>query len=296
MTDRDRITNFTNDGLTFDVLDSGPVDGDVVVCLHGFPQPATSWDQVTERLTADGFRVLAPTQRGYSPGARPERRRDYTTGKLAADIVALLDAAGVDRAHIVGHDWGGGVAWQFAASHPDRCATVTSVSTPHPGAMAASMTHSTQLLHSWYMLAFQIPWLPEKLMATVGAERAKATFMKDGLSEASARESAALVTDPAVARGMIAWYRALPFAAKQPIGKIDVPGVYLWSDGDRYLGRWAAEHTADWVTGPYRFVEIPGGTHWLPDTHPDQIAEAVATLAAAHPGSASTATPPSSEG
>ncbi|HET8930982.1 MAG TPA: alpha/beta fold hydrolase [Acidimicrobiales bacterium] len=285
MSDGDRISEFTNDGFTFEVLDSGPVDGEVVVCLHGFPQPASSWAQVTERLTSSGFRVLAPTQRGYSPRARPTSRRAYTTGKLAGDIVALLDAVDADRMHVVGHDWGGGVAWQLAASHPDRCATLTSVSTPHPGAVVKSMTHSSQLLHSWYMLAFQIPWLPETLMAKVGPARAKDTFVKDGLSESAAQASAELLCDPEVARGMIGWYRALPFAGKEPIGKIAVPSVYLWSDGDHYLGRWAAEHTAEWVTGPYRFIEIPGGTHWLPDTHPMRIADAVTAIAAEYPAS-----------
>ena len=279
MSDDDRISEFSNDGFTFEVLDAGPIDGEVVVCLHGFPQPASSWDQVTERLTGQGFRVLAPSQRGYAPRARPTSRRAYTTAKLAGDIVALLDTADVARAHIVGHDWGGGVAWQLAASHPDRCATMTSVSTPHPGAMIKSMTQSTQLLHSWYMLAFQIPWLPEALMAKVGPTRATDTFVKDGLTKASAEASAALLCDPEVARGMIGWYRALPFAGKAPIGTIDVPSVYLWSDGDHYLGRWAAEHTAEWVTGPYRFIEIPGGTHWLPDSHPDRIADAVTAIA-----------------
>lgn len=278
-----RISEFTNDGFTFDVLDSGPIDGEVVVCLHGFPQPASSWDQVTERLTARGFRVLAPTQRGYAPRARPTSRRAYTTTKLAGDVVALVDAVEADRVHVVGHDWGGGVAWQLAASHPDRCATMTSVSTPHPSAMIASMTHSTQLLHSWYMLAFQIPWLPETLMAKVGPARAIETFVKDGLSEESAAASAALLCDPEVAKGMIGWYRALPFAGKDPIGRVDVPSVYVWSDGDHYLGRWAAEHTADWVNGPYRFIEIPGGTHWLPDTHPGRIADAIAAIATEHP-------------
>ncbi len=281
----DRITTFSNDGFTFEVLDSGPIDGEVVVCLHGFPQPASSWDQVAEGLRAAGFRVLVPTQRGYSADARPTSRRAYTTAKLAGDIVALIDSAGVDKAHIVGHDWGGGVAWQLAASHSERCATVTSVSTPHPGAMVASMTRSTQLLHSWYMLAFQIPWLPEQLMAKAGVERAKTALMQDGLGEAAAAASAALVCDPATARGMIGWYRALPYAGKEPIGEIDLPCAYIWSDGDRYLGRLAAEHTADWVTGPYRFVEITGGTHWLPDSHPKRVTDTVVGLASEHPTS-----------
>ncbi len=282
MTDDQRITTFTNDGYTFEVTDSGPLDGEVVVCLHGFPQPASSWDAVAARLVEAGFRVLAPTQRGYTLGTLAQRRRDYTTSKLAGDVVALLDAADTRRAHIVGHDWGGGVAWQFAWSHPDRCATLTVVSTPHPGAIAKSMIRSSQLLHSWYMVAFQVPRLPEALLARVGHDRAKAGLMKDGLGEPAAEASAALLTDPTIARGMINWYRGLPFSTSDPVGPITVPTVYVWSDRDRYLGRWAAEHTAEWVQGPYRFIEISGGTHWLPDTHPDEIAEAVATVAGAN--------------
>lgn len=279
----DRIRAFTNDGFTFDVSDTGPIDGEIVVCLHGFPQPASSWHQVADRLNANGLRVLAPTQRGYCASARPLRRRDYAIDKLAGDVVALVDAAGVERVHLVGHDWGAAVAWQVAAAHPERLATVTPVSTPHPGAFAKSMTHSSQLAHSWYMVAFQIPWLPEKAMGATGVERATTSLARDGLSDDAARAAAALLTDPAVARGMIGWYRALPLSAKSPAGKVDVPCVYIWSDGDHYLGRWAAEHTAEWVTGPYRFVEISGGTHWLPDSHPDRIADAVSAIASEYP-------------
>lgn len=278
-----RIEHFENDGFTFEVTDTGPPDGEIVVCLHGFPQPASSWRGVSDLLTANGYRVLAPTQRGYAPGARPQRRRDYTIDRLAGDVVALIDAAGAERVHLVGHDWGGIVAWQVAASHPERLATMTSVSTPHPGAFTRSMVHSSQLLHSWYMAAFQIPWLPEKAMAKTGVERATEALIGDGLGPESARAAAELLCDPQTARGMIAWYRALPYAAKHPTGPVEVPSVYIWSDGDHYLGRWAAEHTAEWVTGPYRFIEITDGTHWLPDTHPGRIADAVSAIAAEYP-------------
>ena len=193
--------------------------------------------------------------------------------------MALLDAAGVDRAHVVGHDWGGGVAWALAALHPDRVATLSVISTPHPGAMRQAMVHSTQGLHSWYMLAFQIPALPEWLIARSGPERIRTGLVSDGLGADAAAAATALLCDREAARAMINWYRALPFSAKVPIGAIGVPTTYIWSDHDRYLGRYAAEHTADWVTGPYRFVEIPGGTHWLPDTHPGQITDAVRRLA-----------------
>lgn len=283
MSTGERITGFRHDGLEFEVTDSGPSDGEIVVCLHGFPQPASSWDKVTERLTGAGHRVLAPTQRGYSAGARPRRRRDYAIERLVGDTVALIDAVGAERVHLVGHDWGAAVVWQVAADHPERLATMTAVSTPHPGALARSMVRSSQLFQSWYMLAFQVPWVPEKALARSGPARARDMLVRDGLSEQAATEAAELLTDPDTARGMIGWYRGLVHAGLRPTGPIDVPCVYIWSDRDRYLGRWPAERTADWVTGPYRFVEITDGTHWLPDTHPGRIADAVAAIASEYP-------------
>lgn len=283
MTHSERITTFMNDGFTFDVTDVGPIDGEIVVCLHGFPQPASSWNAVSERLVAKGYRVLAPTQRGYSASARPPRRRDYTLDKLTGDVVALVDAVGAERVHLVGHDWGAGVVWHAAATHPERFATIIPVSTPHIAALSRSMVRSSQLLHSWYMVAFQIPRVPEVLLGRSGPERAHQVFVRDGLSEESAAAAAKLLTDPETARGMIGWYRALPLSMRRPVGTVGVPCVYIWSDGDHYLGRWAAEHTADFVTGPYRFVEITGGTHWLPDSHPDRIADAVSAIASEYP-------------
>src|SRR5258707_15630224 len=122
-------------GLTFDVSEEGPPNGEVVVLLHGYPENRFSWAGVSPRLAADGFRVLAPDQRGYSPGARPLRRRDYTMDKLADDVFALVEASGADRVHLVGHDWGGAVAWAFATAYPQRLHTLTSFVTPHPKAM-----------------------------------------------------------------------------------------------------------------------------------------------------------------
>lgn len=285
MTQADRISTYSNAGFTFDVTDRGPLDGEAVICLHGFPQSSRSWEPVGDRLVDAGLRVLAPDQRGYSPGARPKRRRDYTTALLAADVVALIDAVGRDRVHIVGHDWGGAVAWQLAATHADRVATMTAVSTPHPRAMVQSFVRSTQGLHSWYMGAFQLPWLPEKIVSAGGGDRVKDGLVKGGLSNESAADSARLLSDPATARTMINWYRALPFSSRDPIGKVEVPTVYVWSDRDAFLGRWAAEHTADWVAGPYRFVEIHGGSHWIPEEHPDRLADAVRAVSSEFPAS-----------
>ena len=101
--------------FVFDVIDSGPPDGPVVVLLHGFPQQNVSWEQIIPLLTAKGYRCLAPNQRGYSPRARPPRRRDYRAKELVRDVLALIDADGADRVHLVGHDWGAAVAWSVAA-------------------------------------------------------------------------------------------------------------------------------------------------------------------------------------
>ena len=145
--------------LTFDVIDAGPADGSVVVLLHGFPQLNTSWNAVIDRLTARGYRCLAPNQRGYSPGARPARRRDYRMPEIVEDIRALIDASGAQRVHLVGHDWDAA-----AAELSDRIATLTSFSVPHPSAFLKGLVTSRQGLLSWYMYFFQLPWLAERLL------------------------------------------------------------------------------------------------------------------------------------
>src|SRR5207237_2329889 len=106
--------------------------------------------------------VIAPDQRGYSPGARPAGRRSYLADRLTADVVALADAADAERFHVVGHDWGGWVAWALAAWYPDRLFSMTALTTPHPRALLRAMMTSAQILHSWRLALFQLPWLPEK--------------------------------------------------------------------------------------------------------------------------------------
>ena len=121
------MDRFQRDGLTFDVVDGGPQDGEAVVLLHGFPQDSTAWNQVSPALHQAGLRTLAVDQRGYSPMARPRGRRRYTLRETTDDVLALLDAAGLDKAHVVGHDWGGMVAWALGAWHPDRVRTLTAL-------------------------------------------------------------------------------------------------------------------------------------------------------------------------
>src|SRR2546423_17637 len=204
------MQTFTRGGLVFDVTDSGPADAPAVVLLHGYPENRTSWHAVTPALVDAGFRVLAPDQRGYSPGARPRGRRAYRMQHLVGDVVALLDAAGVDRAHVVGHDWGGGVAWALAESHPQRLLTVTSLSTPHPRAMLKAMLTGTQAFKSWYMFMFQLPWLPELAYRPRLEKRLRDTLRRSGLSDDAIDRYIPPLREPGAATAAINCYRAMP--------------------------------------------------------------------------------------
>ena len=271
---RDRLVAYEHDGLRFDVRDTGPEDGRVVVALHGFPQTSAAWGPVAAHLAEAGCRVLAPDQRGYSPRARPPAVAAYAMPHLVGDVLALADAAGAERFDLLGHDWGGAVAWALAAGHPDRVRTLTVASTPHPGALMAAMPHG-QALRSWYMAAFQVPGLPERLL---GHPRSGARLLASmGTPHADRVQS--FLADRSAARGALAWYRAffrgVLRRGSKPVGVVRVPTTYVWSDADPALGRWAAEHTEGWVDGTYRFVVLPGVSHWIPDERPDELARLV---------------------
>ena len=268
----DRITTYGHDGLVFDVIDAGPIDGEPVVLLHGFPQRATSWRQVAPLLHQAGHRTLAPDQRGYSPAARPPHRRDYTVTRMVGDFAALVEAVG-RPVHLVGHDWGAAVGWAAAALRPELVTTFTAVSVPHPGAFLESFVKSDQLRRSWYMAAFQLPWLPELLLSGGLGQR----FLG---SSGMARQELDRFRDEVVADGALTgglnWYRGLAFAGPRLARRhVPVPTTLVWSDGDVALGRDGAERTAAYVDGPYTFVELPGISHWIPDEAPESLAEAI---------------------
>ncbi|WP_432542275.1 alpha/beta fold hydrolase [Kineococcus sp. SYSU DK002] len=270
------MDSFTRAGLRFAVSDSGPADGDVVVCLHGFPQGPEAYDAVVPRLVAGGLRVLVPEQRGYCPTARPPRRRDHALPELVADVVALLDAAGARRAHVVGHDWGGVVAWALAAGHRDRVASLTVLSQAHPAAFGAAMRRSTQPLRSTYVAFFQLPVLPERLLLAGGGRLLAASLRRSGLPAGLAAGYARRHSAPGSLTAALNWYRALPHAG--PVGPVEVPVTYLHGRRDPFYAPAAVTGTADHVRGPYRRVPLDTG-HWVPELAPAAVAEAVLSAA-----------------
>ncbi|GGN00528.1 alpha/beta hydrolase [Terrabacter tumescens] len=265
-----RITTFSRDGLRFDVTDEGPVDGDVVVLLHGFPTDRTSWDRVAARLHEAGLRTLAPDQRGYSPGARPAGEDAYRLDELVADVLALIDASGRERVHLVGHDWGGALAWLVAGNHPTRIASLTVLSTPHPAAMSRAWRRGLdQKRRSWYMAAFQVPWVPERALAA----GFNSLMARSGLPLEDSRRYAARLARPDALTGPVNWYRA---ARHSGVGahRVEVPTTYVWGSRDAFLGRTAAELTREHVGADYELIELDAG-HWLPETCDAESAAAI---------------------
>ncbi|WP_432483453.1 alpha/beta fold hydrolase [Kineococcus esterisolvens] len=269
------MESYHRDGLVFDVRDHAPggTAQGVVVCLHGFPQDAHAWDAVAPRLTAAGLRVLAPDQRGYSPGARPGGRAAYVLPELVADVLALADAAGAGTFHVVGHDWGGVVAWALAAGHPERVASATVLSTPHPAAMRAAALRGTQALRSAYAVGFQLPALPERVLLARSGAVLRALLVRGGLPDALAAGYARRMAEPGALSAALGWYRALPLR-RGGTGPARVPVTFLHGRHDPFFAPAAVRATASHVRGEFSGAGLPAG-HWLPEREPVAVADAV---------------------
>lgn len=264
------MEQFGRRDLVFDVIDAGPPDGPVVVLLHGFPELDIMWQPVIDRLTARGFRCLAPLQRGYSPCARPKRRRDYRGHELVSDVAALIDASGAQRVHLVGHDWGAVVAWYVAQEHPDRLRTLTSLSVPHPAAFLKAAATSRQALASWYMLFFQLPWIPERMLLH---PRVQKGFLDSRADHELGRAEIDAMNQPGTWTAALNWYRGMPFTRPAAVRrKVTVPTLYVWSDEDVALKEKGARLCADYVVGDYRFERL-AGSHWIVEEHPDTVSQ-----------------------
>jgi len=270
----ERIARYTHDGLEFDVLDQGPLDGPIVLLLHGFPERAASWSAVMNDLNEAGFRTIAPDQRGYSPGARPKRRRDYRVGALVDDIVALIDPIG-SPVHLVGHDWGAMIAWVTAGRRPDLVSSLTAFSVPHPGSFMTALLTSRQILHSWYFAFFQLPVLPEKWMTRPG-QRAEKWYERSGMNADDLERTRTDIVDYGALPYAVTWYRGLPFS-NPGIGRlrITVPTSMVWSDGDTFIGRSAIERAQQYVDARYTLTVLAGVTHWIPTQAPTEAAQAI---------------------
>jgi len=192
--------------------------------------------------------------------------------RLTADIIALADVIRAERMHVIGHDWGGAVAWALSAQHPHRLLTMTSLATPHGRALMRSMTSSDQAWRSSYVALFQLPWLPELLVGGPGSRQFRDALIRSGLNADDARQYVQRLREPGVATAALNWYRALPFTSGTDLGPSKVPTLYVYGTADVALGRQAAERTADHVDAPYRYEPLERESHWLPEQAPATVA------------------------
>jgi pimeloyl-ACP methyl ester carboxylesterase len=277
----------TSEGrFTADV--AGAADAPLVLLLHGFPQSRHSWREQVPALGAAGYRAIAPDQRGYSPGVRPDPAADlsaYGVDRLVADVLDLAAAEGhgAKPFHLVGHDWGGHVSWATAHRHPERIASLTILSRPHPAAFRRAFRENAdeQQHRSRHHKAFHDPATADALLEDDG-RRFKRNLANNGVPEASIADYySVLGTRPAL-ESALAWYRAAGALTGTEVGTITVPTLYIWGDADATVGPSAARWTAEHVKAPYRFEILPGVGHFSTDQAPAAVTRLLLEHLAAH--------------
>lgn len=253
---------------------AGPLDGQPVLLLHGFPDDRRGWGRQIPVLADAGFRVIALDQRGCGEAGSGASISSYAVSSLVDDVEAALDALGIERAHVVGHDWGGVVGWTAAIENRRWLDRLVIVNVPHPAVFGQFVrTHPTQLFRSWYMAFFQIPRLPELVLGTnnaallsraMTASATRAAFTPEDLERYRSMWST-----PGRIGSMLDWYRA---ARKGPIpsGRVSVPTLIVWGDRDVALDGRMADLSAN-LCDDVSLVRLKRASHWPHRDDPDRV-------------------------
>jgi pimeloyl-ACP methyl ester carboxylesterase len=263
--------------LTFDALVAGEIGAPLVLLLHGFPESMHMWRAQLNALADMGYRAMAPNQRGYSKGARPDPRDPsrYHIDRLTEDAMAIVAACGYGdkRFHLVGHDWGGAIGWALADRAAERIASLTVLSRPHPNAFnrALEMPDGDQAHRSRHHTAFLELDAADKLLAD-DAKWLRKVLAAAGVPSVAIEQHLSVLGNKDAMEAALAWYRARG-AIRTPLGPTRVPTLYIWGDTDETVGRAAAEGTIDFIAAPYRFVELQGVGHFAAEQVPERISE-----------------------
>ena len=260
--------------LEFDCSVAGSPDGAPVLLLHGFGVSRHFWDCQVPALAAASYFAIAPNQRGYSPGARPDPKDldAYHIDRLVGDALDIVAAAGHGgrRFHLVGHDWGGSLSWIIAARYPERLRSLSMLSRPHPASFlrALALPDGEQKRRSGHHTAFLEPDAVPKLLAN-NCEWLRSRHMRQGMPEAATDAHMSVLGNEAALEAALAWYRSS--GPRQPLGPIKVPTLYIWGDADDTVGRVAAEGTGEFIDAPYHFEVLAGVGHYAADQVPDKV-------------------------
>jgi pimeloyl-ACP methyl ester carboxylesterase len=266
-------------GISLHVAAAGPLGGPLVILLHGFPDSWYGWRKQIAFLADRGFRVLAPDQRGYNTSDKPAGVAAYRIDELARDVVGLIDQTGRERAHVVGHDWGGGVAWRLGVRYPERLDRLVVMNCPHPSVMMKALrTNVRQLGKSWYMFYFQLPWLPEAgfsggKMAERTARAMARTANPGSFTEEDLVKYREAWAQPGAARGMLNWYRAIFRRGRRERAaarKVRVPTLLVWGAHDAFLGRELA-YASLACCEDVRLEVLEEATHWVQVDEPERV-------------------------
>jgi len=253
--------------------------GPLVVLLHGFPEFWYTWRHQIPALAAAGYRVIAPDMRGYNTSEKPLGVAAYRIETLADDVLGLIQHAGEQRATVVGHDWGGGVAWTVPVRAPAAVEKLIVLNAPHPGTFLRELRSPTQLLKSSYMLFFQLPWLPEALFRARHFRLLERTLRTDpvhsgAFSDDEIRRFKRALAQPGALTATLNYYRALlrqsPRTAAHSIQRVETPTLLIWGEQDRYLGPRLSEGLEKWVPN-IRVARIPNASHWVQNDTPEQV-------------------------
>ncbi|OTG79593.1 alpha/beta fold hydrolase [Acinetobacter sp. ANC 4648] len=268
-----RLEHYQRDGLNFEVIDSGPLEGQAFVLLHGFPETNRSWQETSRILNAQGFRTFAINQRGYSLKAQPQARSAYRSSALVEDINALLEII-QQPVYLVGHDWGAVVAWELAQKYPQKIKHLITISVPHKAAFIRSMLSSNQLLKSYYMGLFQLPIIPELLFEKF-PKIGEALLKNSGMTEQQLQDFRQDIVQEKRLSSALNWYRAIPFSSNKHLAQaIQVPTLFIWGKYDAAIGAKSVELNKQYVNAPYKEV-IMNATHWIPVQNAKQLSKII---------------------
>lgn len=268
-------------GIKLHVAQQGPEDGELVLLLHGFPEFWYGWHHQMADLAEKGYRVWAPDQRGYNLSDKPEKVNEYTLSYLVEDIVGLIKQSGKEKVFLVGHDWGGIVAWQVAQEYPELINKLIILNAPHLSAMSKHvLKHPSQLLKSSYILFFQLKKIPEEIFSQsdweLATEAMQSTGRERAFSEADMVEYRSAWSQPKAMKSMINWYRANLSSFTSPKGTdtVAVPTYIIWGTKDQFLGQELAEKSLEFCEDGQGIL-LGESTHWVHHEEPEHVSRLI---------------------